>query len=105
MGAELFVLKQPTLIVDGRSDCPHLSEQEERRCWYEFHGFDHAAHVDAFRQIYQVIDEEIETEHIIDATDMSGQPEYFYDHVHPTVTGSTELATVVSQALVSALRQ
>jgi lysophospholipase L1-like esterase len=104
MGAELFVMKQPTLIVAGMSDCPNLSPQEERRCWYEFHGFDHAAHVEAFQQIYQVIDEEIDPEHIIDATDMSGRPEYFYDHIHPTEMGAIKLAEIASQDVVASLR-
>ncbi len=104
MGAELFVLKQPTLIVEGTTECPRLSERERRRCWYEFHGFDHAAHIDAFRQIYRVIDEEISAQRIVDVTAISGRPEYFYDHVHPTEAGATKIAETVSTALVAYLR-
>jgi len=95
--AKLFVVKQATLIVDN------LNEKDRNRCHYDYHGFDHDAHVDAFNQIYRIIDEEIKTEDIIDATQLSGSPDYFYDHVHPTELGSKEIAKVVAKSLQSYL--
>jgi hypothetical protein len=95
--AKLFVVKQATLIVDN------LNEKDRNRCHCEYHGFDHDAHVDAFNQIYRIIDEEIEPEDIIDGTKLSGFPEYFYDHVHPTELGSKEIAKLVAKSLLSYL--
>jgi lysophospholipase L1-like esterase len=95
--ARLFVVKQATLIV------PNLAEEDRNRCRYDYHGFDHDAHVDAFNQIYRIIDEEIDTRYVIDATQVSGIPEYFYDHVHPTKRGSNAIAKIVAQSLQSEL--
>jgi len=81
MDARLYVAKQATLIVPG------LSSEQRRRCRYDFHGFDHDAHVVAFNSIYNVIDEIIPKSDIIDITPLSGQPECFYDHIHPTPKG------------------
>ncbi|MDB5260767.1 MAG: pentapeptide repeat protein, partial [Adhaeribacter sp.] len=61
-GAELFVIKQPTLIVSN------LPEKEKKRCGYHLHGFDHAAHVAAYDAIYAVIEAEIPADHIMDLT-------------------------------------
>jgi len=97
LDAELFVAKQATLVVDG------LSPEEQARCRYEHHGFNHQAHVQAFNEIYRVIDEEIESDHIINTNVISGRPEYFYDHVHPTELGATEIATIVADALTDYL--
>ena len=93
LDAKLFVVKQATLIVDN------LNEKDRNNCHYGYHGFGHDAHVDAFNQIYRIIDEEIETEDIIDVTQLSGSPEYFYDHVHPTELGSEEIAKLVAKSL------
>lgn len=93
IGAKLFVAKQATLIV------PNLNEDDRNRCRYNFHGFDHDAHVDAYDQIYSIIDQEIATENIIDLSPVSGVSEYFYDHVHPTEIGSNEIAKIVAKAL------
>jgi hypothetical protein len=98
LGAQLFVTKQATLIV------PDLSLEEQRRCRYGLHGFDHAAHVDAFQQIYGVIDEEITADHIIDVTSLSGYPEYFHDHIHPTKEVAYEIAKIMSAVLLSHLK-
>jgi len=98
LGAKLFVAKQATLIVPG------LSEQEQKRCNYHLHGFGHEAHVDAFQAIYRVIDEEISPEFILDTSVLSGQPENFYDAVHPTQSGAHRIASVVSQALTAYLK-
>lgn len=94
IGAKLFVCKQATLIV------PDLSIVERRQCRYEYHGFDHNAHVDAFDDIYKVIDEEIDENSIIDATGLSGVSRYFIDHVHPNKIGSQRIAGVVAANLI-----
>ena len=91
--AKLFVAKQATLIV------PNLAEDDRNRCRYEYHGFDHDAHLDAFNQIYRVIDEEIDARYIIDVTQLSGISDYFYDHIHPTELGSNEIAKIVAKSL------
>jgi lysophospholipase L1-like esterase len=93
LGIELFVGKQATLIVPG------LPEKERARCRYDFHGFDHDAHVDAFRQIYRIIDEEIPRDHVIDVTPLSGIPENFHDHIHPTDLGAARTAAIMADAL------
>jgi len=93
IGAELLVGKQATLIVPG------LPESERRRCDYSRHGFDHDAHVAAFQGLYRVIDEEIPRDHIIDVTPLSGVPENFHDHVHPTDLGARRTAEIMAAAL------
>jgi lysophospholipase L1-like esterase len=97
IGAKLFVAKQATLIV------PDSPKTDRIRNRYNLHGFDHDAHVDAFNQIYRIIDEEIEVEDIIDVTQLSGVSEYFYDHIHPTELGAAEIAAVVARPLQSYL--
>jgi len=97
LGIELFVGKQATLIVPG------LPERERRRCRYDLHGLDHDAHVAAFREIYRVIDEEIPHDHIIDVTALSGVPENFHDHIHPTDLGAARTATIMADALAPAV--
>jgi hypothetical protein len=98
MGAKLFIAKQATLVV------PELPASERARCRYKFHGFDHDAHVRAFSDIYRVIDDEIPQGSIVDLTVLSGQPEYFNDHVHPTPKGTTAIARIVATHLVNYLR-
>ena len=93
LGAKLFVIKQATLVV------PNLPKEYRGWCRYEYHGFDHDAHVDAFKQIYRIIDEEIEPDFVIDETSLSGVPEYFYDHIHPNVLGAQKIAEIVAQKL------
>ena len=88
--ASLIVCKQATLIV------PDLPESERKRCRYEYHGFDHDAHVRAFDEVYRVIEEEIPETNILDVTSISGVPEYFFDHIHPTSPGTTEIARIVA---------
>jgi lysophospholipase L1-like esterase len=94
LGAQLFVAKQATLIV------PDLPIEQQRRCRYSLHGFDHTAHVDAFQRIYHIIDEEIPTDRIIDLTPLSGHPEYFHDHIHPTIEGAQQIAKLVANVLL-----
>lgn len=78
IGAKLFVIKQPTLIV------PDLAEDLRKECGYHNHGFDHDAHIRAYASIYRVIDEEVVAADIMDLRGLSGKKELFYDHVHPT---------------------
>ncbi len=92
-GVELFVCKQATLIVRN------LPLKDQIRCRYDYHGFDHEAHIDAFEQIYRIIDEEIPESHIIDVTGISGHSEYFTDHIHLTKKGRSMVAKIVSQHL------
>lgn len=93
MGAELFVAKQATLIVADNPDVCLFS------CRYEFHGFGHEEHVDAYNRIYAIIDEEVDASHVIDVTRISGDPVMFVDHVHPTETGAREIAAIVADAI------
>lgn len=98
IGAKLFVVKQATLIV------PDLPESDRRRCSCYLHGFDLNAHIKAYRDIYKVIDEEIPQEFIIDPTDLSGQSELFYDHVHLNPEGSRALADNLASRLLPLLQ-
>ncbi len=100
MGAKLFVIKQPTLIVPG------LSEDLRAQCGYHNHGFDHDAHVRAYAGIYGIIDEEIVAADIIDLRELSGRAELFYDHVHPThPLGVNAVTARVSEVLGAWLRR
>lgn len=94
MGAELFVVKQATLVA---ADLPI---EWQARCRYDFHGFDHRAHVDAFAQVFKILDEEFPADHIIDLTNLSGNPEYFFDHVHPNTIGARKIASGVARGLL-----
>lgn len=93
--AQLIVGKQATLIT------AETSPADQARCGYHFHGFDHAAHVRAFSRIYEVIDEEIPPESIVDFTHLSGQPEHFHDHIHPTPAGADAIAKAVTKKLAT----
>lgn len=99
IGAELFVAKQATLLVPG------LVPQERERCRLEYHGFDFDQHLEAYQELYRVIDEEIQADRIIDTTVLSGRPELFHDHVHPTEEGGAALAQVMSEELGSYLEE
>jgi hypothetical protein len=96
---KLFVIKQPTLIT---ADLPPA---QRRRCRYDFHGFDHDAHVAAFKAIYKVIEDEIPTDAIIDLTALSGNPDYFFDHVHPNPAGTRAIASRVAAFLTGYLNR
>jgi hypothetical protein len=93
----LYVGKQATLIV------PDLSDRDRELCRYDLHGFGHEAHVEAFRAIYRVIDQEIPPDRIIDVTSLSGVPENFYDHIHPTPIGAERTAVIMANALAPAV--
>lgn len=93
MNAELFVAKQATLIV---ADDPIICIAS---CGYAFHGFGHEEHVEAYNRIYAIIDEEIDASHVIDVTELSGNPALFGDHVHPTESGAMKIAEIVADAI------
>lgn len=99
LDAQLVVIKQATLIVEG------LDPELQRYCRYDFHGFDHEAHLRAFDAEYRVIDEEIPADDVIDARSLSGKPELFVDHIHLTPQGARALARLVSDALRNRVRR
>ena len=99
LGIELFVCKQPTLIVPG------LAVEQRRRCHVHFHDFDFDGHVEAYKAIHQIVDEEIPGNRRIDLTRLSGKPRLFADHVHPTVAGSDEIARLVADSLTPWIKE
>ena len=98
INAKLYVIKQPTLITSN------TSEEDKKRCRYGLHGFGHEAHIDAFNQIYQIIEEEIERKYIIDLTGLSGISENFHDHIHPTKFASEIIAEITSKSLENEIK-
>ena len=62
-------------------------------------------HVDAFAAIYRTIEEEIPANAIIDLTALSGNPDYFFDHVHPNPTGTRAIAAQVAAFLADYLNR
>ena len=92
LGARLVVAKQATLVVPGPSP-----EQREK-CNYPDRDYD--TYEQAFRKMYRVIEEEIPADSVVDVTPVSGQLESFYEHIHPTPRGTTEIAAIVSDFLV-----
>lgn len=93
LGAELFVCKQATLIV------PNSPESDRQRILYGAHGFDHDALVRAYQAFYDVIDDEIPADRIIDTTSLSGRSDLFLDHVHPNPAGAEAIASLVAEHL------
>lgn len=93
IGADVFVMKQATLLT------PNTSAEDKARSRYDYHGFDHNAHVDAYNRIYGIIENEVDQEHIIDATPVSGVSKNFHDHVHPTEEGAENIAEIVTDRL------
>jgi lysophospholipase L1-like esterase len=93
LDAELYVVKQATLIV------PSSPAEFRDRNRYEFHGFDHDAHVRAFEGIYAAIDQELPPQSVLDATPLSGREELFFDHIHLTPVGTRALAGIVASEL------
>ncbi len=91
----LFVCKQATLIH------AQTSEADKKRCRYEFHGFNHQAHLRAFEGLYRVIEQQANNKSIIDFTSLSGKSDCFYDHIHPSELGSEKLADIVKDSLLS----
>lgn len=95
LGAQLLVAKQATLIV------PNLPVANRAGIRYDFHGLDHDGYVQAFAALNRVIDEEIQPQNIIDARPLSGVPENFADHIHPTVLGADRIAQVMASNLLT----
>lgn len=95
-GAQLVVIKQATLIGKDAGPCFIV-------CRYDYHGFNHAAHLRAYQGIYSVIDAEIDAADVLDATALTGNGENFSDHVHLTPVGTTRLAKQVAEALAARL--
>ena len=93
IGSKLLAVKQATLVV------PDLSEELQSRCGYYYHGFDHDAHCEAFDALYEVIDEEIPSERVVDTTSLSGREELFFDAIHPTPEGTTAIAGIIADAI------
>ena len=62
------------------------------------------AHVDAFNQIYQIIEQEIDKKYIIDLTGLSGISDNFYDHIHPTKFASKIIAEITSKSLENEIK-
>jgi len=98
MGAELFVIKQATLIAPG------LSPEQQMRCHFDYHGFDFKTHLSAFRLIYQAVQDEIEPNRIIDVTPLSGFPAFFMDHIHLTPKGCDAMSRIVFESIASWVR-
>lgn len=92
LGARLVVAKQATLIVPG----PSPGQRE--KC--NFPDRDYDTYEQAFQKMYRVIEEEIPADSVLDVTAVSGRLEDFYEHIHPTPRGTTDIAAVVSDFLV-----
>jgi lysophospholipase L1-like esterase len=94
LGARLLVAKQATLMVAGGSP------EHRERCRVTPHPYSYDTHVDAFRGLYRVTEQEIPAESIIDVTPISGRLDSFYDQIHPTPKGTTEIAEIMSDFLL-----
>lgn len=99
LGVRLLVAKQATVMVPG------ASPEQRERCQVIPHSFDYDTHVEAFRGIYRVIEQEIPAESIIDVTPVSGRMDSFYDHIHPTPKGTTEIAEIMADFLVPVIEE
>jgi len=90
IGADLYVIKQASMVSGDVCDS----------CNYQLHGFGHKEHLQAYDGLYKIIDEEINPNRVIDATPLSGQSEYFFDHVHLTPVGTEALAQFVVEHFI-----
>jgi hypothetical protein len=99
LGIRLLVAKQATVMVPGPSP-----EQRER-CQTIPNLYSYDTHVEAFRGLYRVTEEEIPAESIIDVTPISGRMDSFYDHIHPTPQGSGEIADIMADFLVPVIEE
>ena len=97
IGARLFVVKQPTLMIPGGSP------EHRRRCRFNYHGLDYEGRVAAMAAIHRTIDESVAPEVVIDLTPISGRLDLFHDAVHPTPEGATEMARRVAARLAATL--
>ena len=92
---EFFICKQATLITEN------TKKEDKKRCRYEYHKFNHKAHIEAFDSLYKIIDKIVPRENIIDLTRLSGNSLYFNDHIHQTKIGNTKIAEIVTDSLKS----
>ncbi len=99
LGIELFIAKQATLVV------PDLALQDRQRVLYESVGAQHDLIVDMYAASYEVIDAGFRPDRAIDPTHLSGQSEYFFDHVPLTSAGTNQLAKSVADAIEPAVRR
>ena len=99
LGVDLFIAKQATLVV------PDLAPQDRQRVLYESVGAQHDLIVDMYAASYEVIDAGFRPDRVIDPTHLSGQSEYFFDHVHLTSAGTDQLAKSVADAIEPAVRR
>ena len=97
IGARLFVVKQPTLMV------PNGAPEHRRRCRINYHGLDYEGRVAAMAAIHHAIDASVAPEAVIDLTPLSGRLDYFHDAVHPTPEGAREIARRVAARLAETL--
>jgi hypothetical protein len=96
---KIFFCKQPTLIA------ANISDEVKSKCRYEYHGFDHKAHLDAFNEIYRILDQEIPANYLIDLRSMSGNDSLFNDHIHPNEKGTSAYAEIVGDSLVNYMKR
>lgn len=94
---EAFVCKQATLVV------PDLPANDRARC-AQF-SFPWEAHVQGYRAYWEMIDQEVPREWVIDVTSINGRADLFSDHVHPNPAGAREVARLVADALLPWLRE
>ena len=97
IGAEPVFVTQATLVtVDNTA-------KERQRIGYRYQLLNHDAIIDAYERSYAIM-RNISTNtgaHFIDAAaTMNGRGEFFTDHVHTTVAGSTHLADIVTAGLL-----
>lgn len=98
IGCTVFIAKQATLIRPG------LDKELRRKCAVHYHGFDFDTHVRAFEDIYRVIDATVPEEQVLDATELSGNPDVFSDHIHLTSAGAQRLGELIAAQLLVRLR-
>ena len=92
LGIETFVCLQPSLVA------PDMAEADRERCYYL--PFPHEAHLRAIGSYRRMQAEEVPPERLIDLTALDGRGDLFMDHIHPNPTGATEIAEVVTRALL-----
>lgn len=92
LGIETFVCLQPTLVA------PELDPADRARCYYL--PFPHEAHLRAIAAYRAMQRQEVPAGRLIDLTALDGQGPLFMDHIHPSPSGATEIAEVVTRALL-----
>lgn len=100
-GIRIYSILQPTLFAKGEQTInARLRRSIETAMAY--HAFGYQEHMDAFQRIYQVNREVFGETYVIDATRMNGHEEFFFDHIHLSPLGTTQLARLVyDQVLAS----